>query len=154
MRMVSHYHLAQLNIARMVAPLDSPLMAEFVAALESVNRDAELTPGFVWRLTDATTIQPYGPDVLINMSIWETVEALKAFTYTGSHVQVFRKRADWFHPHERPHMVMWWVPAGNVPTIEEAMDRLELRRRAGDSAEAFSFARIFPAPQAAAGTQA
>ena len=154
MRMASRYHLAQLNIARMVAPLDSPLMAEFVAALDSVNRAAELSPGFVWRLTNATSVQPYGPGVLVNMSIWETVEALKAFTYTGSHVQVFRKRAEWFHPHERPYMVMWWVPAGHVPGMEEAMERLELRRRQGDTAEAFSFAGVFPPPQAAAGTPA
>lgn len=148
------FHLAQINVARMAAPLDSPLMAEFVAQLPAVNAMADRAPGFVWRLEtdegDATGLRPFeDPMMLVNLSVWESAESLQEFTYrAGGHREVFRERARWFEKPARAHMAMWWTPAGHVPSVQEAVERLEFRRQHGDTPAAFSFGRLFTSPEA------
>jgi hypothetical protein len=151
-----HYHLAQVNVAQMVAPLDSPVMADFVRQIPAVNALADATPGFVWRLAtedgDATGVRAYDdPTVLFNLSVWDSVEALKDFTYRAGHVGVFRDRSRWFKPPAQPHLALWWIPAGHLPSVEEAVERLAFRRSQGDTAAAFSFAKPYSAPDAPAG---
>jgi hypothetical protein len=148
-----HYHLAQVNIGRVVAPMDSPAMAGFVSQLQPINALADRSPGFVWRLQtasgDATAIQPYDdPRININMSVWESVESLKEFVYRSGHIVPLRDRLKWFEKPAEAHMAMWWIPAGHIPSVEEAKERLQFRRAQGDTAVAFSFANPFPAPEA------
>lgn len=150
---MTRYHLAQINIGRLRAPVDDPMIAEFVANLERINALADAAPGFVWRLTgegnDATDIRPDAADPLIalNMSVWESVQALGAFVYRSDHLSVMRRRAEWFEKLEL-YMALWWVPAGHVPTVEEGMGKIETLRRLGPTAEAFTFRDPFPAPDA------
>jgi hypothetical protein len=145
------WHLAQLNIGRVRAPMTDPLMAGFVAELESVNALADSAPGFVWRLQteagDATAIRPYDDDtILINMSVWETVEALKAYVYRTHHADVMRQREKWFERLDTYFIALWWVPAGTAPTVLEAKLRLDHLRQHDESPFAFSFKKIFPPP--------
>src|ERR1700730_5665665 len=142
-----HYHLAQVNIARLLAPLDSPALADFVAQLAPVNALADRSPGFVWRLQDATSVRPYDdPMILPNLSVWDSVEALKEFAYKSGHVVPLRDRAKWFERPQQAHLALWWIPAGHIPTVQEAVERLEFRRKHGDTAVAFSIATPYPAP--------
>src|SRR5690349_16357562 len=121
------YHLAQINIARLTAPLDDPRLADFVAQLDEVNALAERAPGFVWRLKsdsgNALDIA-YGDDpmLLVNMSVWESVEALQEFTYARRHLEVFRQRGKWFEKMAQPSYCLWWRPAGDPPTVAEGRD--------------------------------
>ena len=146
------YHLAQLNIAQGKAPMDDPLMADFAAQLDKVNALAEASPGFVWRLKDesgnATNIQAFDdPKLLINMSVWESVEALRDFAYRDrDHTTVMRDRQRWFTPLDGPHLVLWWVPAGHQPDLHEAKARLARLAEQGPSPDAFTFAKSFPPP--------
>ncbi|MCO5997102.1 DUF3291 domain-containing protein [Actinoallomurus rhizosphaericola] len=145
---MTEHHLAQFNVARLREPLDAPSMAEFLALFEPINALADSAPGFVWRLTDgdaddATTIRPYGDDVIINMSVWESREALWNFTYRSGHLDVLRRRREWFLRMAEPYIVMWWVPAGRIPSVEEARDRLERVRREGPGPEAFTFRETY-----------
>lgn len=142
------HHLAQLNIARMLAPIDSPLMSEFVAQLDAINALADGSPGFVWRLkgagNDATSLRPFPDDfIIVNMSVWESIDALKQFVYRSDHARVLRERAKWFEKMGESHMVMWWVPAGHIPSVGEARDRLLRLREQGETAEAFTFRTAF-----------
>lgn len=138
-------HLAQINIGRLLAPIDDPLIADFVNQLDEINALAESSPGFVWRLkddtsNDATQINVFGdPLIIVNMSVWETVEDLKNFAYKSAHVQVFRDRARWFEKMEEAHMALWWMPVGVFPTAEEGRDRLMHLREHGESEWAFTF---------------
>jgi Domain of unknown function (DUF3291) len=152
---VAAHHLAQMNIGRLLAPLESQQLAGFVAALEPVNARAERTPGFVWRLQtedgDATAIRPFDDDmIVINMSVWESVEALADFAYRSEHTPVMRQRAQWFERMAEAYLVLWWVPAGHRPTVEEGKQRLARLRRYGPSPEAFTLRSPFPAPIPAA----
>src|SRR5262245_59756804 len=126
---MADYHLAQINVARMLAPLDDPLMADFVAQFATINAIAEGMPGFVWRLQsevgNATDIRAYEvPLILVNMSVWASVEALYHFTYQSEHTGVYRRRTQWFERLE-PSYVLWWVPAGHLPSVSEGKERLE-----------------------------
>jgi hypothetical protein len=148
---VAGYHLSQLNIARLLAPLDSSQLAPFVAALEPINALADGAPGFVWRLQtedgDATAIRAFDDDMLIvNISVWQSVEALADFVYRSDHLAVMRRRREFFERMAEAFMVLWWVPAGHRPSVEEAKGRLALLRRGGPSSEAFTFRSPFPAP--------
>jgi hypothetical protein len=150
---VTDYHLAQFNIGRLVAPLDTPRLAGFVAGLEEINALAESMPGFVWRHvseggTDATADRPYedDPEVAINLSVWETPQALWDFAYRSRHMDFLRQRRDWFSKMDQEHMVLWWVPAGTIPTLAEAMERLALLRANGPGPEAFTFREQHAAP--------
>jgi hypothetical protein len=145
------YHLAQINIARMLAPIDDPIMAEFVAQLPTINALAEVSPGFVWRLQsesgDATSIKVYDDDrIIINITVWESVEFLREFAYRSAHVGVMRDRKRWFEIFDGPYYALWWIPAGHIPSTEEGKERLDHFREHGDSAFAFSFKNVFPKP--------
>lgn len=145
------YHLAQINIARMRAPLDDPLMAGFVARLDEMNALADDAPGFVWRLQDelnnATNIQVFdNPRLIVNVSVWESIEALFEYTYRSGHIELLRARKDWFEPLGSPPLAMWWLPAGEIPTAEEGKQRLALLAKNGPSAEAFTFQQKFQPP--------
>lgn len=147
------YHLAQYNIARLVAPIDDPRIADFVANIDRINRLADTSPGFVWRhQTDegnSTSVRVRGDAlVLINFSVWESVESLFEYTYRSDHVEMYRRRREWFeHPDGRPYLVLWWVPAGQEPSVEEAEERLDHLRAHGPTPHAFSFKQRFPPPQ-------
>jgi len=145
------HHLAQINIGRILAPLDDPSMYGFVSRLQEINALAERSPGFVWRLqTDAgnaTDIRPYEDNtVLVNMSVWESLDHRRQYVYRTDQADVLRQRKQWFGKFEGPYIVMWWIPAGHIPTVDEAKERLEYLRQHGDTAYAFSFTKPFPAP--------
>lgn len=148
---MSGYHLAQVNIGRFRKPVEDPANADFVNALDSVNALAEASPGFVWRLTgegnNATDLKPFDdPHMAINMSVWESVEALAAFVYRNmDHRGVMRRRREWFE--EMPvYMALWWVPVGATPTVEDAKARLALLERLGPTPGAFTFGQPFAPP--------
>jgi hypothetical protein len=147
-----NWHLAQLNIARPVAPLDSAVMADFVRDLPLINGIADAAPGFVWRLrdedgADATSLRPYGPETMVNMSVWESVEALRDFAYLGPHLEPLRRRREWFdYAGIEQHLVLWWIPAGAIPTLDEARERLELLARKGPGPDAFTLRKPYPPP--------
>jgi hypothetical protein len=143
------WHLAQLNIGRIRAPMTDALMSGFVTELEPVNALADSSPGFVWRLKteegDATAIRPYDDDtILINMSVWETVEALKTFVYRTHHADVMRQREQWFERLDTYYVALWWIPIDTTPTISEAKLRLAHLQQHGESAYAFSLKKVFP----------
>ena len=149
---MSNYHLAQINIGRILAPIDDPLMADFVSQLPPINALADSTPGFVWRLQtesgDATSIRIYEDEmVAVNMSVWESMDALKEYVYKSAHYGVVRGRKRWFEKFDGPYMALWWVPAGHIPTPQEGQERLEHLRAHGESEYAFSFSRPFPEPK-------
>jgi hypothetical protein len=141
-------NIAQLNIATLVAPLDSPRLAGFVEKLEEINALADRAPGFVWRLQDesgdATAIRPFGPDVIVNLTVWESVEALYAYTYRTDHLGLLQRRREWFTRSSRPHLVLWWIGEGERPTLAEAARRLALLDDAGPTPDAFTFRNQFP----------
>jgi PAS domain S-box-containing protein len=151
--MAPRFHIAQANVAHMRAPLDDPIMAGFRSQLRLINAIAERSPGYVWRLQtddgDATAIRAFpDPLVLINMSVWESPDALRSFVYRSAHARLLRDRAQWFVAQTVPIQVLWWVPAGEVPVVEEGVRRLELLRAHGPTADAFTFDTPFPPPQA------
>ena len=144
------YHVAQVNIGMPKAPTDSPLLAEFMAALDPINALADESPGFVWRLQtedgNATAIRPFEDErLMINMSVWESIDELASFVYRSGHVDVMRRRREWFE-HMRLYMALWWVPAGHVPTTAEARERLDHLTEHGPTPFAFTFKVRFPPP--------
>jgi hypothetical protein len=146
------YHLAQLNIGRFRFPTHDPRMAGFMNQLKPINALADNTPGFVWRLQDetgdATSFRPFPDDMLaVNFSVWESIEALFHYTYYSDHVKVLRERKAWFEHMTEHYMVLWWIPAGRIPTLEEAKERLDALRRDGPTAYAFNFKERFEAPE-------
>ena len=148
--MVADYDLAQLNVARLRAPLDSPELKDFVDWLEPINAVSDRSPGFVWRLQtdegDATSIRVFDDDmVIVNMSVWESVEALTAFVYRSEHKDVFARRKEWFERMDN-YLVLWWVPTGHVPSVVEGVGRLEHLREHGPTSEAFTMKQPFPPP--------
>jgi hypothetical protein len=148
---MAKYHLAQINIGRMLAPIDDPLMAEFVAQLPAINALADASPGFVWRLQsesgDATNIKVYDDDfIIVNMSVWESVESLREYAYRSSHTGVLKYRTKWFEKFDGPYMALWWILAGHIPSLQEGKARLDYLRKHGDTSYAFSFKNVFPEP--------
>jgi Domain of unknown function (DUF3291) len=162
------YHLAQINIARLLAPMDDPRSKDFAQAIAAINLLAESSDGFVWRLKDddapeshdeskaasgayggATNIQAYDdPLIIVNMSVWESLESLRHFVYQSGHAQYVRRRRDWFEKPTEAFMACWWIPVGHVPTLDEAKERLASIEANGDTAFAFTFKSTFPAPSA------
>jgi Domain of unknown function (DUF3291) len=145
------FHLAQLNVARMRWGLDQEEMRGFVERLHPVNAEADAAPGFVWRLQteegDATAIRAFeDPLMLVNLSVWESLEALRSFVYRSGHLDPLRMRSEWFEPMDEAHVVLWWEPAGRIPTILEAKDRLARLRRLGPTPQAFTPKDSYPAP--------
>ncbi|MGO8950323.1 MAG: DUF3291 domain-containing protein [Ktedonobacterales bacterium] len=150
------HQLAQINIARMLAPLDDPLMAGFVAQLDSINAIADSSPGSVWRFQtlegNATAIRPYADDhILVNFSVWASLGDLRAFVYHSHHRDVLRQRRQWFARIDNAYTALWWIPRGHVPSLDEAKERLDHLRAHGETWFAFSFTRPYPAPQGTAG---
>ena len=150
--MSAKFHLAQVNIGRLRAPIDHPMIKDFADNLDPINALAEASPGFVWRLTgdgnNATDLQPFDDALIaINMSVWTDIPSLGAYVYRSGHVQFMRRRREWFE-HMDLYMVLWWVPAGHRPTIDEAKERLALLEAHGPTPQAFTFKAPFPAPDA------
>jgi hypothetical protein len=149
---VTGSHLAQLNVGIARAPTDSPELAGFMAGIVPVNAMADTAPGFVWRFQDgagpgATAVRPRGPDFMVNMSVWETLEALRDFVYrNGPHLDFMRRRREWFHRMAEQHLVLWWVPAGYIPSLDEALSRLDLLQREGPGPQAFTFRDSYAVP--------
>ena len=146
------HHLAQVNIARMLAPLTDPLMAGFVAVLDAINALADNSPGFLWRLQtpegNATDLRPYEDDlILVNLSLWASLADLSTFVYKSRHRQVLQQRPQWFQRFNGPYLALWWVPSGHIPTVEEAKERLAYLGAHGETPYAFSFKNPFPAPE-------
>jgi hypothetical protein len=146
-----NHRLAQINISRLVAPLDDPKVAEFVAQLEPINALADKAPGFVWRLQsdsgNATDIAySEDPFIIVNMSVWESMEALREFAYKSNHMKVFRDRAKWFEKAVKPGYCLWWIPAGHIPTVAEGRERLEHYQARGATPYSFWFSQHFPQP--------
>lgn len=145
------FHLAQINIGRLVAPLDDPKVAGFTSQLEPINALADHAPGFVWRLQSASgnaTDIAYNddPSVMVNMSVWQSLEALRDFVYRSQHAPALRDRAQWFEKMDKPVYCLWWVPAGHPPTVAEGRERLEHYQTYGSTPFAFWFSQPFPAP--------
>jgi len=139
------YQLAQINVARAKAPLTDPLLAGFFERLDEINGLAEKSPGFVWRWTDDP---PPGMDplMLINISVWDSVDALADFSYRSAHAELFKGRTRWFEMPTSPHMALWWIPTGRRPTLGESFKRLRTLRTAGPTADAFTFKARFDPP--------
>lgn len=144
------WELAQINIGRMVAPIDSPVVAGFVDNLERINALADSAPGFVWRLQsdagDATEFRLFDADTLVNMSVWKDVDSLHHFVYRTAHVEIMRRRKEWFELMRDAYQTLWWVPQAHRPSLQEAGQRLEHLRQYGPSPEAFTFKKAFPPP--------
>ncbi|MFK7996292.1 MAG: DUF3291 domain-containing protein [Granulosicoccus sp.] len=143
--------LVQLNIATLVAPLDSPVLADFVADLDRINALAEQSPGFLWRLQsesgDATELEHgFGENVIVNMSVWESIEALHTYVYKTAHAKVMSRRKEWFERMTNAYSVLWWIPEGHRPTVGEAQLKLELLQSKGPGPDAFTFKASFPKP--------
>lgn len=142
------YQLAEINIARLMAPLDDPRIKDFVDNLAQINALADEAAGFVWRLQtetgDATSIQVLDdPLMIVNMSVWENMEALYQYTYYSQHTDFFRRRREWFAKMDTPYMALWWIPVGHLPTPQEGLARLELMAQHGPSPRAFTFRESF-----------
>ena len=147
------YSLAQVNIARALAPLDDPIMADFVARLDEVNALADTSPGFIWRLQtpegNATAVKAYDdPLIIFNMSVWSSLNDFSSYVYTSEslHREVMKQRRRWFQRFDGPYTTLWWIPQGHIPTVEEAKERLEYLRTHGETAYAFSIKKQFTAP--------
>jgi heme-degrading monooxygenase HmoA len=148
---MTEWHLAQLNVARLRHPIDAPETADFVANLDPVNAIADAAPGFVWRLQDdsgnATSIHTDDdPLAIVNLSVWESIETLEAFVRRSPHAEVFRRRREWFERAAEAYLVLWWFPAGDRPTVADAMDRLHHLRVHGPTAKAFTLRERFDHP--------
>jgi uncharacterized protein DUF3291 len=142
------YHIAQVNIARMIASLDSPVMKDFVDNLDRINAVADSASGFVWRLkgdgNDATSLRPYDDDrIIVNMSVWESIDALFKYAYYSDHTDIFRRRAEWFIKMTTPAVALWWVEEGHIPTVAEAQEKLALIEQHGPTPQAFTFKQRF-----------
>jgi hypothetical protein len=147
------FQLAEFNVAALRFPLGDPRMAEFVELLEPMNALADAAPGFVWRLVedgapDATALRPVGADVIVNFSVWESREALWEYVYRTGHLEVLRRRREWFDRHVESHMALWWIPAGHIPSVGEGVERLGLLRAAGPSPRAFTFRETYTPQEA------
>ncbi len=144
-------NLAQLNIARLRFALDSPQLKDFVDALPEINGLGDASPGFVWRLQDEAgdatgIVNPFGPDVIINLTVWESIEALRQYVYRSPHLDYMRRRREWFdHNGIDAHLVLWWVPPGHTPTVEEAAQRLAHLEKHGSTEHAFTLREPFDA---------
>jgi hypothetical protein len=154
---MAKYQIAQVNIGRMKGPLEDPVMSGFVARLDEINAVADRSPGFVWRLQtaegNATYLRPYDDDrVLFNMSVWETIEALRNYVYRSSHTELLRQRQQWFEKFEGVTAALWWVPAGHFPGVDEAKKRLAHLEKHGQTQFAFTFKTTFPPDEQFQGT--
>jgi uncharacterized protein DUF3291 len=147
---MTNVHLAQVNIGRMKGPLDGPIMAGFMARLDDLNALAERSDGFVWRMQgeagNNTYLRPYDDErIIVNLSVWESIEKLRAYVYDSAHAELLKQRRDWFEKFESSMLALWWIPAGHIPTIDEAKGRLAALDARGPTPFAFTFRVPFPA---------
>jgi len=145
------YHLAQVNIARMNADIDNPVMSGFFQRLDEINTLADVSKGFVWRFKsdegDATYLRPYeDPLILFNMSVWESLDDLKNYVYASKHLELLKARNDWFTKLAEAHLALWWLEKDCIPSVEEALAKLDLIKIKGSSPAAFTFAKPYPKP--------
>ena len=146
---VPGWHLAEINVARMVAPLDDPRMARFVAQLDEINRVAEASDGFVWRLKDdaggASSYIKFSDDdrMIVNLSVWRSIGALHRYIYRSEHAAVYRDRLQWFEPPAASPFALWWIPAGAIPGLDEGRARLAQLHAEGPTPSAFTFKQPF-----------
>lgn len=157
-----NYSLAQVNVSRLVAPLDSPLLAPFVEALDAVNAEGDRAPGFLWRLHtesgNATDVEGFGWDVkdsygvIVNLTTWTDTQALSDFIFSGHHLAIMRRRRAWFHPVVEATTALWWIPADTRPSVNEAETRVRHLRQHGPTAHAFTLRHHYPRPDTAAPT--
>ena len=145
------WHIAQLNVGRAVAAPGSPELADFMAALDRINMLAESSPGFVWRLQSSSgnatdILVSDDPRFLVNMSVWSSVESLFGFVYRSGHTDFLKLRREWFEKPVEAHQVLWWIPAGHIPTVAEGRERLEQYQQFGATPFSFWFSKHFPQP--------
>ncbi|MFE7790836.1 DUF3291 domain-containing protein [Streptomyces sp. NPDC057460] len=150
------HELAQVNVARLGFPLESPELKDFVDALDPVNAVADRATGFIWRLRsetgNATDVPVFGDSwLIVNMSVWRDTDALTAFMYQGQHRELLARRREWFERVAEAMTALWWVPAGERPTVQDAEERLRHLREHGPTERAFTLRTGFPAPAATAG---
>ena len=148
---MSAYELAQLNIGIIRGPMDSPIMAGFAANLARINALAERSRGFIWRLQteegDATAIRAFeDPNLLLNMSVWRDLGSLRTYVYASAHVDIMRRRREWFEPMRDAYLVLWWIPKSHRPTVAESTAKLDTLRASGPTAQAFTFRHAYPPP--------
>ncbi|WKL49940.1 DUF3291 domain-containing protein [Flavobacterium pectinovorum] len=149
---MNQYHLAEINIAKMKGvDINDPIMKEFVDNLDLVNTLAEKSEGFVWRLKDdssnATNLNPYNDEqIIVNVSFWENIETLEGYMYKTFHSEFLKRRKEWFLKFGKAHTAMWWIPAGQIPTLEEAVEKLDYLQQNGASEIVFDLRNKFPAP--------
>jgi len=142
---MANYHIAQINIGRAKGPVEDPMMAGFMTRLDDLNALADRSPGFVWRLQtlegNATYFRPYEHDnrILLNMSVWETIDALRHYVYKTAHAEMLRHREEWFERFAGIYLALWWVPVGHIPGIDEAKKRLAHLDQYGPTQFAFTF---------------
>ena len=153
------YHLAQANIAKALGRFDEPIIAGLIEKLDEINALAERSAGFIWRFkndpTDTTYLRPFEdyfspfePErIFFNLSVWESVQSLKDYVFNTAHAELWSKRTQWISPTDKPHLAMWWIPAGRTPTVSEAKERLTLIQKEGVTAAAFDFRKSFPPPE-------
>ncbi len=147
------YHIAEINIAKMKGVnINDPIMKEFADNLDEVNRIAEKSEGFVWRLKDdnnnATNFNPYNDvQIIINVSVWTSIETLEQFMYRTFHSEFLRRRKEWFITYGTAHTAMWWVPQGHIPSLQEAVEKLDYLQQHGPSPLSFDLKNKFPAPE-------
>ena len=150
---MSTFQLAQINVARMKGTsINDPVMQEFVDNLDTMNTLAEQSEGFIWRLKDesdhATYFNPYNDEqIIVNISVWTSTEALAHFVYKTSHTDFLKRRKEWFHKFGKAYVAMWWIPAGQYPTIEDAVRKLDHLQKYGPSPEVFDFRNKYPHPE-------
>lgn len=148
---MSAWHLAQLNIAHLQDSIESELLEDFVANLDRINALAESAPGFVWRLTDddgaAGPNFGFDAEYIVNLSVWDSVESLHNYVYRTAHKDIMRRKGEWFHRMPRAHMVLWWMPEGQIPSAAQAKNKLEHLQLNGPTTQAFTFRQAFEAPK-------
>jgi len=145
------YHLAQVNVAKMNADIEDPIMSGFVKRLEEINTLADISKGFIWRFKtdvgDATYLRPFDDTrILFNMSMWETVDDLRNYVYASKHLELLKSKDDWFMKLGEAHLALWWIEKGHMPSVEEALGKLALIKAGGPSQEAFTFAKPYLKP--------
>ncbi len=148
---MADWELAQLNIAHLLAPIESPTLADFVSELDRINALADAAPGFVWRLEDDVQEKdpvdnPFGEEFIVNLSVWDSVASLFDYVYRTAHTDVMKQRKKWFLSANSQNTVLWWIPTGHQPTVEEAKDRLDILQANGPTANAFTFKQSFGKP--------
>lgn len=148
-----NYHIAQINVARMLGVnIEDPIMREFKDNLDSINELAESSEGFIWRLKDdtnnASNFNPYDDEqIIVNISVWDSLKALESFTYKTFHSEFIRRRKEWFSKFGKAYYALWWIREGEIPTIEQCVTKLDHLQKNGPAKEVFNFKQFFPPPK-------